>query len=224
MTKMSNVIDRQLNDIYSKYGSYKIVFGLTVRMYSEKLGVEKDKHFHSGFSHFNDNTTLGATIITNEQNLKHFFAAITVISKKIEDFQKTTSDWVIINIVKMILKIAKYKPASGSSYFPLPEYISLKKCCINIQNEKNRCFEYSVLCGLHHTEIKKNLFRPSLYKSYLDKLKFDGIELLVQVDDVSNFETMNELPINVFGLDDNENITVLHAHTFKSENQLLIYF
>jgi len=64
--------------------------------------------------------------MTNKQNLKHFFAAITVISKKIEDFQKTTSDWIIINIVKMILKIAKYKPASGSSYIPLPEYISLK--------------------------------------------------------------------------------------------------
>ena len=57
MTKMSNVINRQLNDIYAKYGSYKIVFGLTVRMFSEKLGVEEDKHFHSGFSHFNDNTT-----------------------------------------------------------------------------------------------------------------------------------------------------------------------
>ena len=27
MTKMSNVINRQLNDIYAKYGSYKIVFG-----------------------------------------------------------------------------------------------------------------------------------------------------------------------------------------------------
>ena len=90
-----------------------------------------------------------------------------------------------------------------------------------MQNEDNRCFEYSVLCGLHHKEIKKNLFRPSLYKSYLDKLKFDGIELPVKMDDVSKFETMNEFPINVFGLDDNENITVLHAHTFKSEKPII---
>ena len=32
---------------------------------------------------------------------------------------------------------------------------------------------------------------------------------------------MNELSINVFGLDDNENITVLHAHTFKSEKPII---
>ena len=112
-------------------------------------------------------------------------------------------------------------PAHGSSYIPLPEYIALKQCCINIKNDDNRCFEYSVLCGLHHVEIKKNLFRPSLYKPYLGKLKFDGIELPVKVDDVSKFEVMNELPINVFGFDDNENVTVLHAHTFKSEKTII---
>ena len=220
MKKMSNIMNRQLNDIYAKYGSYKIVFGLNVRMRSDKLEKEENMHFHSGFSHFNDKSTLGATIMTNKQNLKHFFDAIELIGNKIEEFQRNTSDWQIVNIQSLILKIAKYMPAHGSSYIPLPEYIMNKKCCINIQNDDERCFEYSVLCGQYIDEINKPQ-RVTVYKPYMNKLKFDGIEFPVKIDDVSKFEAMNEIPINVFGLDDNEKVTILHANTYKCEKKII---
>ena len=98
MKKMTNIVKQQLNEIFQTYGSYKIVFGLDIRMRSDKLGKEENMHFHSGFSHFLDKTTLGATIMTNKNNLDHFFNAIDFISNKIEEFQRLTSDWQIVHI------------------------------------------------------------------------------------------------------------------------------
>ncbi len=50
-------------------------------------------------------------------------------------------------ILNIYIDIYKTKPLNGSSYIPLPECIANKKAVINIKNEDNNCFLYSVLCG-----------------------------------------------------------------------------
>lgn len=60
-------------------------------------------------------------------------------------FQKLGSNWVIDQIETLDLNVVVYKPLEGSSYIELPPYIKNKKAVINIKNEDNLCFAYSVL-------------------------------------------------------------------------------
>ena len=221
MRKMMTVVDQQMKQAFAKFGPYKIVYELYVTMHSEKLGKDEDFPFHTGWLDLKKNATIGSIVLNMNENKARFFKAIESINKKIEDFQRLTSDWQIVHVKKLTLRFSKYVAAHGSSYIELPEKIANKKCCINIQNEDERCFEYSVLCGLYHDEIKKDLQRVSKYKTYVNQLKFHDIDFPVEVDDVSSFEAQNEIPINVFGLDGDDNVMLLHAHTFKSEKKII---
>ena len=221
MKKMSKIVVNQLKHFYSKYGSYKIVFQLDVKMFSNKLNTTHTIPFSSGSVNNNENKNTG-TAILNINNLNNVFhTAMAKIIQIVEDFQKLTSDFVVEGVEKMYMKVAKYVPGAGSSYIDLPERIKNKKCCINIQNDDDKCFEYSVLCGLYQDEIKRDFQRVTKYKPYEDVLKFDDIQFPVSVDDVALFEKLNEQPINIFGLNKDEDPIILHNHTFKCEKKII---
>ena len=57
---------------------------------------------------------------------------------KVEGLEMTGSGWRYGKILSLEISIHKYKPLRGSSYIPLDDYLSNKKCCINIQNEDNK--------------------------------------------------------------------------------------
>ena len=65
------------------------------------------------------------------------------------------------------LKVYKYDPIKhGANYIPLPKEISAQKCVINIKNENNNCFQYSVLLDLMLVQgvIMKHVKTVSYYK------------------------------------------------------------
>ena len=34
-------------------------------------------------------------------------------------------------------------------YINLPKWVSIKKACINIKNQDDKCFQYAIQCGYH---------------------------------------------------------------------------
>ena len=46
----------------------------------------------------------------------------------------------------------------------LPSRISVKKACVNVSNDDNKCFEYSVKCGWYDLHTETNPQRISYYK------------------------------------------------------------
>jgi len=51
------------------------------------------------------------------------------------------------HMINIRIRVAKVKSFTGSSYIELPKNILNKKAVINIKNEDNYCFLYSVLCA-----------------------------------------------------------------------------
>ena len=45
----------------------------------------------------------------------------------------------------MDMQTVEYSPLNGSSYILLPKELSLKKAIINIENNDQECFEWSIL-------------------------------------------------------------------------------
>ena len=223
--RMTNLVMFQLQDFFYEFGSYKIVFGLEVKMTQVDVISHQVNtitcNFQSGAVKDKNKMNTGMVIL-NVQNLQNvYFEAMDTISQKVDEFMKMGSNWVLEGVERLILKCAKYDPAAGASFLELPDEINKKHCCINIKNKDEKCFQYSVLCGLYHLEIKKDLQRVTKYEPYKNILKFDNIEFPVKIDDVSLFETLNNIAINVFGLNEENEITILYTHKYKSEKKVI---
>ena len=89
----------------------------------------------------------------------------------------------------------KYSPIGGS-YIPTPKSIFGKKAIINVKNNDENCFLYSILTHIKCNEKNKN--RLSYYKKYLHELRTDGIDMPMKLEDISKFEKLNNLCINVY--------------------------
>ena len=113
-----------------------------------------------------------------------------------DEWLKEGSGWIIQSMDEFILKICRYTPMQGSSYIKSPNKIRNTLSVINIQNEDNKCFLWSILAALH--PVKDNPQRVSNYEAYIEELKTDGITFPMRLQQIPKFEKMNNLTINVY--------------------------
>ena len=59
-------------------------------------------------------------------------------------FQKGQSGWKFRSVVSLNVFTAEYNPLKGSSYIPLLSCLFSKRAIINMQNEDDQCFKWSV--------------------------------------------------------------------------------
>ena len=133
-----------------------------------------------------------------------------------------------MGIQNLEMLVTKVKHFGGSSYIELPLEIKNKKACVNVQNNNQECFKYSILSALHYQEIKKDHFRPSKYIKWLNELNFDGIDFPVDLKDIDKFENQNSYRINVLGYENKEiyplriSNKILSEGVAKTTNELTI--
>jgi hypothetical protein len=84
------------------------------------------------------------------------------------------------------ININKYKPLSGNSYVELPKWIKDKKACVNVKNNDNKCFMYSVISCLHQA------------KEHVDRLNHYNKNFPVKIQDIPKFESHNKINVTVF--------------------------
>ena len=106
------------------------------------------------------------------------------------------SGWRLQSVDKVFLKMCKYKPIDGSTYIKSPK--SLEHSLINVQNQDNNCFLWSVDAKLN--PVQDHTYRVSNYN--IDKFKLDGITMPMRLDKISKFEKLNDVTINVYMTDD----------------------
>ncbi len=125
------------------------------------------------------------------------------LTNDIEDLQQKGSD--IRYIKSKIIEVIEfpYNPLRGSLYLDLHKSIKNKKCCINVKNNDNQCFKWSVLSALHPT--LKDPQRVLKYKQFENELNFNNLEFPIKIDDIPKFEKLNNISINVFSYYIDEN-------------------
>ena len=154
-----------------------------------------------------DNTYLNSItkLITQSNNLNEIYEEITDhILESFSSYEGRGSGWKFMGIQYLEILITKVKHFGGSSYIDLPSEINNKKACVNVQNNNQECFKFSILAALHCQEIKFNSERPSKYTKWLNDLNFDGIDFPVDLKDIDKFENQNSYRINVLGYENKE--------------------
>ena len=122
--------------------------------------------------------------------------AFQQLYKAQEEFQREGSGWNLQEIILFEINTAKYQPLMGSSYIPLPNYLATKKAVINIKNEDQKCFVWSVLAQLnpcHHSDRVINYIKNE------QDLNLKCVHFPTPLHDIPIFER-NNISINAFWL------------------------
>ena len=98
-------------------------------------------------------------------------AMIEHIAQQIENPALRNSKFVFDRVLYMDMDFHRLNLTRGSSYIPLPDWLTKKKAIINPINSDMECFKWAVIAAMTWEEIKNNPERISKLKPY--EVEFD---------------------------------------------------
>ena len=146
--------------------------------------------------------TLDRTRIQYDSLMERFTAGIRNSNAK---FMRDKSGLVLAEIYSITLKISQFNPLQGSGFQQLPKFLANKKAIVNVLNNDERCFGYSVLAALLPDDPYRNANRPGRYSDAdFAEHKLDAIEYPVSPIDLPRIEQQLNFSINVIGFYDDD--------------------
>ena len=93
-------------------------------------------------------------------------AALETVEERMTLFAQAGSGWTLEENHALVLEMVDYHPIGGTSYIELPKDVYDTKSIVNIKNEDQKCFMWSILAALH--PVLTNPQRVSNYEPFED--------------------------------------------------------
>ena len=145
-----------------------------------------------------------------------------------EEMQKAQdavgSGWRFYKVIKLILHTTRWDPLYGGSYIALDSYLANKKALINMKNEDEKCFMWSVLRALNPKDEHAERIDRDL-KSKQESINMDVIRYPVNFRDIDRFEIQNpNISISVLGYNKDDLVHPLRTsiYTKRKHNIVLL--
>ena len=173
-------------------------------MYHCTLFMPNDKYRPECMTHSGYFCTPNPLITTYPQQLREQLnMAMESVEERMSTFMQAGSGWTLQENHALALEMVDYQPLGGSSYVELPKDIYDKKAIVNVKNQDQECFKWSILAALHPAEHHAE--RIAHYQEYKDELNFNGIDFPMSIDQITKFEKLNpEISVTVIGIDEPE--------------------
>ena len=127
----------------------------------------------------------------------------------IDEYQEKGSGFVFDKIIKTNIRLSKTNYLRAKSYFN--HDLGSLKSILNIRNNDQKCFTWSILAKIFPPEKSNHTTRVSSYSPYGYRLNMNNIEYPVKIKDISKFETQNPaISVNVFALEKSDDIKTLY--------------
>ena len=124
--------------------------------------------------------------------------AIDVVNRRFSEFEARGSSWKLYSIDRVAIQYSKHSPITGSSYIPTSKFIESRQAIVNVKNNDDLCFLYSVLAHIHPVDRSQNSNRVSHYKPFLHELDFSGLTFPLKIRQIRKLEDHNpQISINV---------------------------
>ena len=129
------------------------------------------------------------------------------IEEEIQKVQEAEgSGWVFVEIENLTLHTSIWNPINAGSYIDLPKELKNRKAIINMKNEDDKCFMWSVLRALNPKDKNPERIDEDL-KSKEDTLNMEGINYPVDFRGIDRFEKQNpEISISLLGYNKDERV------------------
>ena len=128
-------------------------------------------------------------------------AVIEHTSQQIENPALKDSKFVFDRIMHMDINFHRLNLTRGSSYIPLPDWLTKKKEIINPKNSDQECFKWAVIVAMRWEEIDRDHQKISKLRRYEDDFDWDGIKFPASINDIKRFKSRNEITVNILALE-----------------------
>ena len=136
---------------------------------------------------------------TDESEVYNTF--IQTIEERIQNFNQRGSNWRFQRVLSLDAHFTDFQPLRGSTFLPLPRKIATKKAVINMKNNDDQCFKWSVVRALNPVDVHPERVSKEL-KDQSERLDWSGLKFPVKLDQIVIFEKFNpQISINVFGFE-----------------------
>ena len=88
---------------------------------------------------------------------------------------------------RLIFILQIFIPLRGSTFFPLPQKIAEKKSVMNIKNDDDQCFKWSVTRAWHPVDKNAERITKEL-KKQSEELDWSGLKFPVELNQIAIFE------------------------------------
>ena len=194
-------IKKILKKMLERGKTVKSYIGMKIRM--KKSGIDEDNiknhldvWFEGGIRALNSETCVDLLCEVTRENIMEDFGA----------YNENGDGWVFERVVNLQLHTVKYNSTNKWKYIPTPKFID--HAVVNIKNEEDDCcFLWSIIAALSSKD-RGSFNDPTnieYYKMMKHKhnLKFGGITSPIKMEDIPEWEEMNDIPIAVYGVEEN---------------------
>ena len=101
-------------------------------------------------------------------------AMIEHMAQQIENPSLRKSKFVFDRVIHMDIDFHRLNLTRGSSYIPLPDWLTKKKAIINPRNLDMECFKWAVIAAMKWEEIDRDCQRVSKLRHYENDFDWDG--------------------------------------------------
>ena len=124
------------------------------------------------------------------------------------------SGWRFEKVIKLVLHTTRWEPVNAGSYIELPKELKNRKAIINMKNQDDKCFMWSVLRALNPKDNHPERIDNDL-KNKVDTLNMEGIQYPVSLRGIDRFEHLNlEISITVLGYNEEEKVYPLKVSKY----------
>ena len=204
------------NQLIRQTGSIKLMFQMAVQLVHPFKGDEIIMHA-SSFAR--------PLLISFDDD--SYYAMLDEMMSSLQVFCSSGSGWTVDKLLHLDININRYSPIRGSSYIATPQRLVDNHFLLNIKNNDQLCFLYSVLASTNNEMLSngRHMNKSFIYEPLMHQLDYKGFSFPMAVGDIPKFEKRNDLCINVFGYKDDNGVIPLHlsSRTGRVVNLLLLH-
>ena len=183
-----NIESELRKQITANNSKHKLSCFITIKYLIQSGEVLKPRYFNSYVIN-----------LTSTHVISGFINDVIISFEKELEEAKNGSNLQFTGIEKLSIKTAKSKAMVGGSYIELPEYIKNKKACVNIKNNDEKCFKWSILAFKHYHTFKRGcgLKATEYYKYENELIEPANVSYPLDIEFIPEFKKLNKLKINV---------------------------
>ena len=116
---------------------------------------------------------------------------------QIENLALANNRFIFDEVLFIDINVHQLNFTRGSSYLPLPDWVSRKRGVIKPKNENDEeCFKWAVIAALHYVDIRSHPERISNLRRFEDNCDWSGLEFPLSIKGIREFEKENDFIVN----------------------------
>ena len=147
--------------------------------------------------------------------IKHLFDSLLKRYQEGLQVSMRGSEFVFDYVESLNYIFHKVDLKRSGSYIETPDWIKKKKATINVENDDDKYFQYSVTVALNYDEIKDHHQRVKKVKPFVNKYDWSEINFPFHVGDWKKFELNNKSIALIFLYVLEGEKTIRHAYKSK---------